>query len=774
MTPANLSRWLRRGPLLPILSAGQNARFGAAPVRSGTRAWVSLLLGAGLLVGCACTHAQVLPSMLPGAAAPASAAASASALTAEELADLVARAQERVQRLDAAASVRPDAPLLDRRRQAAERLLALLQMRQQLASAQHEKQPADASPLADQTALPPGLAGAPPFSALAVDVLRDQRDGLQIQKKALQVSLESLDEQGKVLLQARRKAGERARLHQERIETPSPTVDSTEARAALELAQLEELGAAEELALLEIERSGQRARLTRLEPPLESLNAQLARVRSAQRLDEADLAAVQRRSESQQLWVSQERRRLASRLASRAGAATADGADVATRENDALRMGLRFLADLESVERDHLAYWQLRKAVYADPAAGSTPAAIPAPLAQAGERIAARLRVVNDRLGLLLSTQQLQRTRLAALAEGDAARSNELAVLAAQEASAEALSRVRDSLTRSATVIARALEDLGDAGRPADAQGWLRWTTKEARDVFDRVWQFELFSASEVTQVDGRTVTVDHGVTVGKSLGALMLLAIGYWAAGALSRMLVGLTARRLQFSVHLARVLHRWLNSIFLLVVVLLVLKMARIPLTAFAFLGGALAIGIGFGAQNVIKNLISGVIILFERKVRVGDIVTIGGMTGTILAVDLRATTVRGFDGIDAIVPNSTLLETQISNWSGGSPEVRRAIGITVAPGCDVNKASELLIGCARAHGSVLSDPPPTVLFDDIGKDSLALCLQYWIRLKGPRSGPAVDSDLRYAINNALHAAGSTAHSAMPSPPAERPPCR
>jgi potassium-dependent mechanosensitive channel len=192
------------------------------------------------------------------------------------------------------------------------------------------------------------------------------------------------------------------------------------------------------------------------------------------------------------------------------------------------------------------------------------------------------------------------------------------------------------------------------------------------------------------------------------------------------------------------------------LLVVLLLVLKVARIPLTAFAFLGGALAIGVGFGAQNVIKNLISGVIILFERKIRVGDIVSVGGMSGTVLSVDLRATTVRGFDGIDAIVPNSTLLENQISNWSGGNPNLRRAIAVGVAYGSDVRKAAQLIGDCARAHASVLPDPAPEVLFEDFGSDALMLRLLYWIWLGGPRGGPTVDSDLRYAIDDALRAAG------------------
>jgi len=177
---------------------------------------------------------------------------------------------------------------------------------------------------------------------------------------------------------------------------------------------------------------------------------------------------------------------------------------------------------------------------------------------------------------------------------------------------------------------------------------------------------------------------------------------------------------------------------------------------LTAFAFLGGALAIGVGFGTQNIIKNLISGVIILLERKIHVGDVVTVGGMSGTVVTVDFRATTVRGFDGVDAIVPNSQLLENQISNWSGGGPSVRRIVSVGVAYGCDVRQAAELVATCAREHRSVLPVPAPEVLLHDFGNDALVLRLLYWTRLGGDRGGPTVDSDLRFAIEQALRQAG------------------
>jgi small-conductance mechanosensitive channel len=96
----------------------------------------------------------------------------------------------------------------------------------------------------------------------------------------------------------------------------------------------------------------------------------------------------------------------------------------------------------------------------------------------------------------------------------------------------------------------------------------------------------------------------------------------------------------------------------------IILLLNLARIPLSVFAFLGGTLAIGVGFGAQNIIKNFISGLIVLFERKVRVGDIVELGGVTGHVTAVDLRATTVRSFNGVEALIPNANFVENQVVN--------------------------------------------------------------------------------------------------------------
>jgi len=140
----------------------------------------------------------------------------------------------------------------------------------------------------------------------------------------------------------------------------------------------------------------------------------------------------------------------------------------------------------------------------------------------------------------------------------------------------------------------------------------------------------------------------------------------------------------------------------------------------------------------------------------VRVGDIVTISGTSGTVTAVDLRATTVRDFDGIISIVPNSVLLENQVSNWSLGSPLIRRSVFVGVAYGSDLPKAMALLAQCAQDNDMVLHDPAPEVLLDDLGDSALSLKLQFWVSLHGARSGPRVDTELRLAICEKLAEAG------------------
>ncbi|HEX5675090.1 MAG TPA: mechanosensitive ion channel domain-containing protein, partial [Azonexus sp.] len=242
---------------------------------------------------------------------------------------------------------------------------------------------------------------------------------------------------------------------------------------------------------------------------------------------------------------------------------------------------------------------------------------------------------------------------------------------------------------------------------------------------------------------------------VGKSIGVLLLYAFAYWLFAMLTRLLERLMVRRFKVDPQVASVMRRWLMIAVSVVLIILILNLARIPLTAFAFMGGALAIGIGFGTQTIIKNVISGIIILFERKIRVGDIIAIGGTTGHVTAVDLRASTVRSFDGVEALVPNSTFLENQVVNWTYSNSRIRREIRIGIAYGSPVRQAADVIIGCAEEHGQVLKDPAPEVYLEDFADNAVLMVLVFWVELSPTLSGRRVDSDLRFMMEKRLAAA-------------------
>jgi small-conductance mechanosensitive channel len=688
--------------------------------------------------------------LLPGAAPNGAAAASApSSTSAEEWQARLQAAQAGNLRLQA--QPEGSAPLLAERQLASARRVDLLAARLAAVRAQSSPSGGDA-----RLAAPvPTLSGSSSYSVLEVDSLRDQLDGLTAQQSALGLTLKSLDAEFESAVAARAAADAALRRQREQSGRSNGADTASMADAQLELAVLQAQVAELELVQADATRQQQRARLASLAGPVAQLRREVDRVRGQQRLDDAELKKLVHEIGTEGRDLAAERVKLAEQLTQRQAGDT--GGDTAlARELETLQQTVAALRELEAVERDKTVVWRRRQEALDAGDDLDKKRAAAAALSRGIERAQARLRSLSQQNVALASELRTQRALVRILPAGDAAHAGERRVLDALVAQREMHFRLRDAINRTEVLLSRSRIDLGVADRPDSLAGWAEQIQATTGGWFGAVWDFELFSATEATQIDGRTVTIEYSVTVGKSLGVLMLFGIGYWGSGYLSRVLIDLMARRLHLSPHMARVLRRWLSSILILVVLMVVLKLARIPITAFAFLGGALAIGVGFGTQNIIKNIISGIIILFERKIRVGDIVTIGGMSGTVQTVDLRATTVRGFDGIDAIVPNSTLLENQISNWSGGSPDVRRSVVVGVAYGSDLRLAARLITECAAAHAWVLKEPAPEVFFEDFGSDSLTLRLQYWTRLGGERGGPGVDSDLRFAISDALQAAG------------------
>jgi small-conductance mechanosensitive channel len=180
----------------------------------------------------------------------------------------------------------------------------------------------------------------------------------------------------------------------------------------------------------------------------------------------------------------------------------------------------------------------------------------------------------------------------------------------------------------------------------------------------------------------------------------------------------------------------------------VIIAVQSIGLNLTSLAVVFGLLSVGIGFGLQNVASNFVSGLIILFERPIKIGDRITIGDVWGDVVNISLRATLIRTVDNITIIVPNSEFISSQVTNWSHGDPKVRVHIPVGVAYGSDVPLVIKSLLEVSQNHPDVMKDPAPKVWFTEFGNSSLNFELLAWTR--DPKKRPEVISGLNKAIDD------------------------
>jgi len=270
------------------------------------------------------------------------------------------------------------------------------------------------------------------------------------------------------------------------------------------------------------------------------------------------------------------------------------------------------------------------------------------------------------------------------------------------------------------------------------------------------LWDYEVFTLEDQIEVDGRTVTGKRGVTVGKFVSAILILALGYWLSRWLSRRFEHAAVARLWLHESHARIARRWIDAVGLVILALIALTWVRIPLTAFAFLGGAVAIGVGFGMQTLFKNLISGLMILIEQPFHLGDLVEVGAIRGRVTDIGVRASVVRDTQGIETLIPNSSFLEQSVTNWTYNNMRVRFSVQVGVAYDADLRRVRELLEQVGGRHNLLIQEPPPFVLLDDFGPDALLVSLNFWLELRPEVDRLAVQSDLRFMIVQTFAKAG------------------
>jgi potassium-dependent mechanosensitive channel len=278
-----------------------------------------------------------------------------------------------------------------------------------------------------------------------------------------------------------------------------------------------------------------------------------------------------------------------------------------------------------------------------------------------------------------------------------------------------------------------------------------------------RLWNYEMFTVDDTFETsDGRRLSVSRSITIGKTVGAVLIVVVGYLLVRFVMRRVERTLVARKRLAVQSAALLRNWALFVASTILVVFALASASIPITVFAFMGGALAIAAGFGLQTLLKNLVAGVILLVERPLRLGDLVEVDGQRGRVTEIGIRASTIRTADGIESLIPNSTFLEGRLVNWTYSDTRNRQTILVGVAYGTPLRTAGDVLAGVLDRHGLVLKEPPPQVYLDDYGDSAIRFALTYWVEMVEGNDVRRLRSDIMHMIDSAFAEAGI----AMPFP--------
>jgi len=247
-----------------------------------------------------------------------------------------------------------------------------------------------------------------------------------------------------------------------------------------------------------------------------------------------------------------------------------------------------------------------------------------------------------------------------------------------------------------------------------------------------------------------KTIFIISGqpITLGNILFIPILLFLGLW----LTKIFVNFVTKKLLIrntDPNVIQLLRRIFYVIAIIILAITILDFINVPITAFAFLSGAVAIGFGFGAQNIINNFISGWILMWEKPIRIGDFLQVDDAKGIVEQINTRSTLIRRVDGVHLLVPNSKLLETTVVNWTLVDRLIRTSVKIGVAYGSPAKLVAQLIQQAVEEQEEILQTPKPIVSFDDFGDNALIFEVLFWINSNVEGGLRVSRSNVRFKID-------------------------
>lgn len=217
-------------------------------------------------------------------------------------------------------------------------------------------------------------------------------------------------------------------------------------------------------------------------------------------------------------------------------------------------------------------------------------------------------------------------------------------------------------------------------------------------------------------------------VTIWSAFYLLLLLFLLFFVTSRLRRWLVYKVFAKSDIELGVRLAVGTIVRYVIVLIGLIIILQSLGIDLNSITILAGALGVGIGFGLQNITNNFVSGLIILFERPIKVGDRIEVAGIAGDVTNISMRATTILTNDNISIIVPNSEFISSSVINWSHSDKKVRFKIPVAVSYKEDPERVRDVIIDVAKKSQGVMADPEPSIRFTEYGDSALIFSLRVW----------------------------------------------
>jgi len=626
-----------------------------------------------------------------------------------------------------------------------------------------------------------GFAEKPPYSISLLDSLGDDIRAKQIDQQAMEIVRSSIEGEADEFANGLKNSRKEVRLAEEKVEKNAGKPGEARSKWLLVLARLRddvnEAGAVYSEARLTMVKIS----LEGIQAEIDFINRKLAAARGNYRFSEEELEQKlgdvenrreQLRNELDQTIREQEKarkqldagetviRKAQDELASRGS--TKVPLDRLQKEQERLKtlfdaadFRVQILRGMSRLLRNESDVWKDRYRLAQGQAAKDGAVTLRVGekdlnlLAKWKEYISAQL----SRIQVLVKSQQ---EKLSSASLPEAEREDIRTVLSAYQG--------EDALLRRANAILNEYEQLVHR-RNEEAKGerGQQTLTGRARGAFTAVsslvrefWYAELYVADETIIVEGKKIVRPRSVTVGKLIVALAILIAGTWVIRRLKKLFRWYAMKRFKVGPNDALLYGRLLSYVLFIAVLIGALVFVNIPLEVFAFFGGALAIGIGFGAQNLINNFISGLILMFDRTISIGDMVEVDGHRGRVASIGMRSSSIKRFDGVEMLVPNSHFLQQNVTNWTSSDRRARYTVSVGVAYGSPTKETERAILAAVEEQREVLRDPMPYVIFENFADSSLVFTAYFWIDLDPDINSLLVFSDIRHRIGERLAQAG------------------